>query len=151
MQGLKRKIVYVSLFELIAIGITTTALAQLSGQGMAHSGALAGMSTAIALLWNLLFNSLFEWWEARQRLRGRTLLRRVAHALCFESGLVMMLVPLFAWWLHITLWQAMVMDIGLLLFFLAYTFVFNLVFDRVFGLPRSALPLKADLRQAKPA
>ena len=33
------------------------------------------------------------------------------------------------------------LDLGLLLFFLVYTFVFNWVFDRVFGLPASALPV----------
>ena len=36
--------------------------------------------------------------------------------------------------------QAFVLDLGLLLFFLVYTFVFNWTFDRIFGLPASALP-----------
>jgi uncharacterized membrane protein len=30
---------------------------------------------------------------------------------------------------------------GLIIFFLVYTFVFNLAFDKVFGLPASALPV----------
>ena len=33
-----------------------------------------------------------------------------------------------------------VLDAGLIVFFLVYTFVFSWVFDRVFGLPASALP-----------
>jgi uncharacterized membrane protein len=33
-----------------------------------------------------------------------------------------------------------VLDLGLIFFFLVYTFLFNLVFDRIFGLPASALP-----------
>jgi len=81
---------------------------------------------------------LFERWEARQSVRGRSVARRVAHAVGFEGGLVLFLVPLFAWWFDVGLWQALVMDLGLLLFFLAYTFVFNWCFDRVFGLPASA-------------
>ena len=36
------------------------------------------------------------------------------------------------------LWQALVMDLGLVVFFLCYTFVFNWAFDQVFGLPASA-------------
>lgn len=151
MQGLKRKIVYITLYELIAICITTTALSQLTGRDMTHSGLLACTTTAIALVWNLVFNCAFEWWESHQAQRGRSVLRRVAHAICFEGGLVLMLVPLFAWWLGITLWQAMVMDIGLLLFFLGYTFVFNLGFDRLFGLPNSAQPLESGYQQARPA
>ena len=31
------------------------------------------------------------------------------------------------------------MDLGLIVFFLCYTFVFNWVFDHLFGLPASAL------------
>ncbi|WP_217628006.1 MULTISPECIES: chlorhexidine efflux transporter [Nitrosospira] len=32
------------------------------------------------------------------------------------------------------------LDLGLLAFFLVYTFVFNFMFDRWFGLPASAAP-----------
>ena len=83
---------------------------------------------------------MFERWESRQAVRGRSLRRRVAHAIGFEGGLAAILVPVFAWWLGIGVWQALMMDIGLLLYFLAYTFFFNWGFDRVFGLPASAAP-----------
>ena len=45
-----------------------------------------------------------------------------------------------AQWLNVSLWEALVMDLGLVVFFLVYTFVFNWVFDHVFGLPASAAP-----------
>ncbi len=64
--------------------------------------------------------------------------RRVAHAIGFEGGLALIMVPFMAWWMGITLWQALVLDVGLLLFFLVYTFVFAWVFDRLFGLPAAA-------------
>jgi len=48
------------------------------------------------------------------------------------------LVPMLAWRLGIPLWQAFLYDLGLLLFFLVYTYVFTWGFDRVFGLPASA-------------
>lgn len=143
MQGFKRKIVYVTLFELIAIACTTVGLSWLTGQDAGHASVVAVASSAIAVVWNLVYNTLFERWEARQRVRGRGFGRRVAHAVGFEGGLVIMLVPLFAWWLQISLWQAFVLDIGLLLFFLVYTFLFNLGFDRVFGLPASAVAPRA--------
>lgn len=135
MQGVKRKVVYVSLYEGIAIVAATLGLAGMTGQGMEHSGLLAVAASAIAVVWNLLFNTLFERWEARQAQRGRSVLRRVVHAVCFEGGLVLFLVPLIAWWFDTSLLQALVMDLGLVLFFLVYTFVFNWGFDRVFGLP----------------
>jgi len=93
----------------------------------------------LAVLWNVAFNHVFERWESRQRVRGRSLARRVAHAIGFEGGLALILVPLLAWWFGVGLWQALVMDFGLMVFFLLYTFVFNWCFDRVFGLPAAAL------------
>ena len=138
LQGPKRRLLYVTLYELIAIAAATLGLAVLSGQGAAHSGVLAVAASAIAVVWNMVFNTLFERWEARQAQRGRTLKRRLAHAVGFEGGLVLALVPLMAWWFDITLWQALVMDLGLIVFFLCYTFAFNWVFDRIFGLPASA-------------
>ena len=143
LQGIKRRVLYVTLYELIAIAAATLGLAMLSGQGMSHSGVLAVAASVIAVLWNLAFNWMFERWESRQAQRGRTVARRIAHAIGFEGGLVLALVPLMAWWFDISLWQALVMDFGLIVFFLCYTFVFNWVFDQVFGLPASAQPANA--------
>ena len=138
MQGVKRRVVYISLYEGIAIVVASFGLAAMSGQGLGHSGALAVIASVIAVAWNLAFNALFERWEARQAVRGRSLRRRIAHAIGFEGGLVAFLVPTFAWWLGISLFEALVMDLGLVNFFLVYTFVFNWAFDAVFGLPASA-------------
>lgn len=140
MQGFRRKIVYVGLYELIAIAVSSTGLAAGSGASMQHAGVAAVASTVIAIVWNLTYNSLFERWEARQVVRGRSLRRRIAHAIGFEIGFVVMLVPLFAWWLDIGWWHALVLDLGLSAFFFVYTFAFNWAFDAVFGLPASALP-----------
>lgn len=138
MQGIRRKIVYVTLYELIAIVASTAGLALLSSSSVGHASVAAVAASAIAVAWNFIFNTLFERWEARQSVRGRSFWRRAAHAVGFEGGLIVTLVPLFAWWLEISLWQAFVLDLGLIVFFLVYTFAFNLAFDKVFGLPASA-------------
>jgi uncharacterized membrane protein len=138
LQGPWRRVIYVTLYELIAIAAATLGLAALTGQGAGHSSVVAVAASAIAVVWNLLFNWAFERWEARQVVRGRSVRRRIAHAIGFEGGLVFTLVPLFAWWFDVSLWQAFVMDLALIVFFLCYTFVFNWGFDRVFGLPASA-------------
>lgn len=140
LQGPWRRVVYVSLYEFIAILVATAGLALATGQGAGHAGVVAAVSSGIAIVWNFVFNWAFEQWEQRQTVRGRSVLRRVAHAIGFEGGLVLWLVPLFAWWFEVSLWQAFLMDLGLLVFFLCYTFVFNWSFDHLFGLPRSAMP-----------
>lgn len=138
LQGVKRRVIYVSLYELIAIAAATLGLAQLSGQGAGHSSVVAVAGSVIAVAWNLAFNWAFERWESRQAVSGRSVARRIAHAIGFEGGLVFTLVPLFAWWFDVSLWEAFVMDLALIVFFLCYTFIFNWVFDRIFGLPASA-------------
>ncbi|MBU4424779.1 MAG: PACE efflux transporter [Gammaproteobacteria bacterium] len=138
MQGPWRRVLFVTLYELIAIVVATYGLAVLTGQSAAHSSVASVVASAIAVLWNVLFNWAFERWESRQAVRGRSVRRRIAHAIGFEGGLVFTLVPLFAWWFNVSLWQAFVMDLALIVFFLCYTFVFNWGFDRVFGLPASA-------------
>ena len=139
MQGAWRRVLYVALYELIAIGVVTLAQGLLTEHGWGSSGGLAVGSSLIAVLWNLVFNHFFERWERRQPTRGRSPARRVAHAIGFEGGLLLWLVPFIAWWLGVSLWQALLLDVGLLVFFLIYTFVFTWVFDRLFGLPASAV------------
>lgn len=145
MQGIKRKLVYVTIYELIAVGVVTVTLALL-GHSVLNAGVASIITSVVAVSWNLVWNSLFERWESRQQRRERTIKRRVSHALGFELGLLAILVPVMAWWLDISLYHAFVLDLGLLVFFVVYTFVFTMAFDKLFGLPASAQA--APLQQA---
>ena len=137
MQGIKRRIVYVSLYELLVIMLSAVLLKWLSDADTADSLAIAIAASAIAVVWNMVFNYGFERWEASRQQQGRDLMSRTLHALGFEGGLLILSVPLLMWWLDIGLLQAIVMDFTLLVFFLFYTFIFTWVFDAIFGLPAS--------------
>jgi uncharacterized membrane protein len=116
------------LFEAIAIVLCATAGYLLLGYSLAHIGALTVMVSTIAMLWNMLFNTLFD--RAQKRLGfERGVVARVVQACLFELGLLAAIVPLAAWWLAIGLWEALVLDIGIALFFLPYTFVYNWTYD----------------------
>lgn len=140
MQGVKRKLVYVTAYEIIGMAISALGLALLSGHAPSSTGPLAVVITTIAVSWNFIYNYLFEWWESRQASRTRTLKRRILHAVGFQLTLVVYLIPLIAWWMGITLWQALLLDMALIVIIPCYTFVFNWAFDKLFGLPASALP-----------
>ncbi|AYZ62975.1 PACE efflux transporter [Burkholderia multivorans] len=135
MQGLPRKITQAILYEAIAIACISPAIAALFGEGLVYSGTLSATMSAIALLWNMVYNSLFERWEATRVQRARTLGRRVIHACGFEGGLIFILVPVVAWWLKISWFDAFLVDLGLFAFFFCYAFVFQWAFDRVFDVP----------------
>lgn len=133
-----RRVVQAVLYEAFAIACVTPMLMLVFGQSPLSSLGLSVTMSSIALVWNYTFNAVFERWEARQSVKGRSWRRRAAHGLGFEGGLALLLVPVMASWLGITWLQALVADLGILVFFLVYTVVFTWVFDRVFGLPQSA-------------
>ena len=138
MQGKRRKIVHAVLFEIFAVISVTLVVMATTPHGVGRSSSLALATSLVALLWNMAYNVMFEKWEARQTKRGRSLARRITHALGFEGGLVILLLPLMTWWLDIGVWEALVLEVGLMLFFVVYGLVFNWCFDHLFGLPDSA-------------
>ena len=138
MSPTTRRVVQAALYESIAIAVVTPTLTLAFSHPPGSAFVLSAVMSTIALAWNYVFNSLFERWEARQTVKGRSLARRVAHGVGFEGGLAIILMPVMAYWLDISLWAAFVADLGLLAFFFVYTVAFTWAFDKVFGLPASA-------------
>ena len=138
MQGPSRKVLQAILYETGGVFFLSPALALMYDEGLAYSGALSLLMSTTALLWNMIFNVGFEHWEARQPQRSRTLTRRLTHSLGYEGSLTLMLVPLIAWWLHISWLAALATNLGLFVFFFFYAFAFQWAFDRVFDVPLSA-------------
>lgn len=138
MQGIRRKLLYLFLYEGIAIVLSTLLLRWMSGQGTGQAGPLAVAASLVAMTWNFVYNALFEAWEARYSGGGRGLWLRLGHACGFELGMMLMMLPLFALGLDLSLAEAFGLQVGMLVFFLLYSFGFTLGFDRVFGLPASA-------------
>ena len=142
MQGTAREIVQVVLSEAFAVVCVAPALELAFGAGMAQSAVLSVLMSGIAMSWNMAYNWAFEHWEARQPARERTLLRRLLHALGFEGGLVVLLLPVVAYWLQVSLWAALLTNLALFVFFFLYAFVFQWGFDKVFDVPLSAQQAK---------
>lgn len=66
MQGIKRKIVFITAYEVIGWVISSLALAFLSGNSAGTTGPLALVITTIAVSWNFIFNVAFEYWESNR-------------------------------------------------------------------------------------
>ena len=135
LSPIKRRLVYVTIFEIIAIISSTLVLMLLSNSSAAESLPIAIMVSLAAVIWNFIYNTAFENWERRQQVTQRTLLVRSTHAIGFEGGLVLICLPLYMIWYDVGFIKAFMMEAVLLLFFLIYTFFFTLGFDKVFTLP----------------
>jgi uncharacterized membrane protein len=62
---------------------------------------------------------------------------RILHATLFEASLLVLTIPMVAWWLDMGLWAAFLADIGFAFFFLIYAFMYNWIYDVVFPVPVS--------------
>lgn len=138
MSPSRRKIIYAVSFETLGTLLASVALMLMADADAGSSLVLSVLTATIALSWSFVFNTVFEAWEARQPVKGRSLRRRTVHALMFEGGLVLISIPVMAWWLQVGYLEALVYEAGLIAVFIAYTYLFTWGFDRAFGLPASA-------------
>lgn len=136
MRSLPDRIRHALSFEIIGLLLVVPLGAFVFHMPMEDIGIVGLVSATLATAWNYLFNLGFD--HAMQRLKSTTLKTpaiRVAHALLFELGLLIVLMPFIAWYLSISLAQALVMDISFALFYVVYAFIFNWGYDRLFPLP----------------
>jgi uncharacterized membrane protein len=141
LQGPKRKVTYVATYEALAFLFGTLGFFSFSDSSLERASALAVFGSLFAVSWNFVYNTMFERWEAKRLTRGRGFGRRVLHAVGFEIGFLVVLLPIAAWWLEISYLHSFALNLGLNIFFFGYTFAFTWCFDWVFGLPASAASL----------
>ncbi|KQP02696.1 PACE efflux transporter [Methylobacterium sp. Leaf93] len=136
MRSTRDRIRHALLFEMFGLALIVPFGTVLFGLHASDMGVIGIGSALIATAWNYVYNLGFD--RAMQRLVGHTrkgLLLRVGHAVLFEAGLLMILLPPIAWYLGIGLAQAFFMDLAIAAFYVAYAFVFNLTYDQAFPLP----------------
>lgn len=123
-------------FEILGLLIVTPLFAWIFDHPLGEIGTVALIGATAATAWNYLYNLGFD--HALVRWRGdtrKTLALRIVHAVLFEMTLLALLLPVFAWWLDISLIEALLMDLAFAAFYMAYTFVFTWGYDTVFPPP----------------
>lgn len=125
------------LFEIFGVVICTPLASFILDKNIALIGSLSITISLAAMALNYIFNLCFD--KVLIRLKRPVNIRpvwlRILHAVLFETSLLVLTVPMVAWWLDMSLWAAFVADMGFVLFFLVYAFVFNWTYDTVFPIP----------------
>lgn len=132
------RIRHTMMFEIIGLLIVIPLGHLLFSLDTTHMGMVGVISAVVATLWNYLYNLGVD--HALLRLRGhvhKTVIMRVFHAICFELGLICVLLPLIALYLSQTLAETAPLVTSLALFYVVYAFVFNWLYDIVFPVPAS--------------
>lgn len=123
------RVAHALIFEICAILSFTPIISWVTDKPILDIGVLTLVISTVAIIWNMIYNYIFDKIQNRFRFNRRFLIR-VVHAVMFEFGLIFFVVPMAAWWLSISLVEAFLLDIGILLMFLPYTMLFNYVYDK---------------------
>ncbi|MEN4788628.1 PACE efflux transporter [Pantoea agglomerans] len=122
------RVLHAVAFEVVANVLLFFILIIFTSAAPSQSLLLTLVSSTLAMGWNYLFNLMFDSVQLRTGFK-KNLRMRCLHAVLFEAGLLLVLIPFAAWWLDITLFSALRLESGLVLFFLTYAFLFNLLWD----------------------
>ncbi len=130
----KDRLRYTILFEAVLFAILIPAGAVFFDKGLADIGVLGAFLLVKAVLLGLLYNWVFDKVDAQSgRLSSdRKILGRIVHAVGFELTLLITSVPVYCWWLNITVLEAVMVDLVVTSLVVAYTYLFTLAYDRLF-------------------
>ncbi len=138
MRTTSDRIRHAILFEVFGLILMIGGGVLLTGFDVHALGVIGVVSSIVATLWNYAYNWMFD--RAMLRLRGSTLKThpiRALHAVLFEAGLLVLLLPFVAWMLGVSLWQAFLFDLAIAIFYVVYGYAFNWAYDRVFPPPEA--------------
>lgn len=124
----KERVLHALLFEVIALILLTLIAVFITGNDVAKMSGLAIILSLIAMLWNFLFNILFDKLYGEDRY-SRTLWIRLQHGFGFELGMLLFAFPVIMWVLQLGFLKVLLLDIGAMIFFLLYAIAFNWVYD----------------------
>ncbi|RXJ88967.1 hypothetical protein CRV01_10115 [Arcobacter sp. CECT 8983] len=129
-MSLKERLIHSILFEILLVIIFTLLLKLITRDNISTVFTLTIFLSAIAVLWNFIYNWIFDKFVTGPR-EDRSFKIRCIHAILFEFGLLFPTIPVIAYYLNIGIIEAFILDIGFVAFVLVFTVVYNYIYDRV--------------------
>ncbi|MEZ7813678.1 MAG: PACE efflux transporter [Paracoccaceae bacterium] len=130
MRTFKSRLKHTILFEVVALFLILPLGSVIFHIDPWDFGHVAVFATAFAMIWNYFYNVCFDHFMmlAFSNLE-KTILIRIGHSILFELGLLVVLAPMIAWYLGISLLAAVFMDVAFSVFYIVYAFFFNWCYD----------------------
>lgn len=141
-MGMLERVLQSILFELLAISLSIAGLVLFTNHDLTALSGTMIVIASIAMVWNYFFNYFFDKVVTGDKDK-RSFSLRIVHVLLFEAGLLALTIPVMAYILNVSLWDAFIMDLGVTIFITIYAFVFNFSYDklRVIVVKNNALKL----------
>lgn len=126
----KERLFHAVSFEALALAIIIPVTSLITGKGTSDLAIVGVGLSLFTVVWNYFYNIAFDRLCPIAR-EQRSLKVRILHTFGFEGGLIFITVPTIAWFLGITLLEAIMLEAGFLVFFFFYATGFNWCYDRV--------------------
>ena len=124
----QERIFHSILFEVIALSLLIPLGSFFSGFDMGSVTGLAVVLSLTAMCWNYVYNIIFDKYFGTNRIE-RSFPMRMGHATVFELGLLIVTLPIIMWMLDMDFITALILDIGMIIFFIIYAIVYNWCYD----------------------
>jgi uncharacterized membrane protein len=118
------------IFEVLAVSMSVGGLMVFTDHDISSLSETMIVVASIAMIWNYFFNSVFDRYVKGEKTK-RSFSLRIVHVLLFEAGLLLITIPVMAYLLEVSLWEALIMDVGVTIFITIYAFTFNLSYDHI--------------------
>ena len=126
----RRRLIHAISYEVILLVIIAIALSFIFSMPLEVTGILGVIMAVISVIWNMIFNHYFEKVEHKYQWK-RTIPLRILHAIGFEGGLMLATIPIIAYMMKMSFIDALILDFGLTMCILVYTFIFQWCYDMV--------------------
>lgn len=139
----KDRLRYSIVFEVSLMAILIPVGAAFFDKGLLSMGLLGLVLSTKAVLVSLAYNWVFDRIDARNgRVSSdRRQFGRILHAVGFEVSLVVTSLPIYTWWLELTLLEALMTDLVVTSAVVVYTYLFTLGYDRLFPVTSHKSPV----------
>lgn len=121
-------------YEAGGLLLATPLYAALAGGGTRDGMILVAALAGAVMIWSPLHNTVFDWieWRLAQRVASdRPQVWRLVHALSHEASSVVVTLPVILWLTDHGIGAALLVDLGLTLFYAGYAYLFHLGYDRL--------------------
>ncbi|MCO7188627.1 MULTISPECIES: PACE efflux transporter [unclassified Pseudoalteromonas] len=132
MRTRQERIIHALFYEIFALLSISLLLKPLFQLEMSESLTIGLAFSIYAVVWNLIFNYVFDTYLLKhhpKQLTQRSLKIRIIHALGFEGSMLVLTLPMLAWWLNVSMFEALRLELFLVIYITLYTFVYNYLYD----------------------
>ncbi len=128
----KQRLMQAVTFEITALTLFILVFAPLFNKSITDMGSLGIFLSLLTVAILYFYNPLFD--KALLKYTGsvdKNINARLVHALLFELSLVLLALPLLAWWLNMSFLNALILEVAAVTFMTVYTFVFHWLVDLI--------------------